>query len=138
MAIVRKKGGKSEMDIAGTPYYIAPEVLTYTYGKECDIWSLGVCMYQLLTSKMPFNGRDQDGLFKKIKKGVFDMPESFSPDLKDLISKMIEVNPKKRITADEIVNHVWMTKNLEQCDHNDADHHHHSEEIVNNLKQYRG
>jgi calcium-dependent protein kinase len=113
LAIVRKKGGKSEMDIAGTPYYIAPEVLTYTYGKECDIWSLGVCMYQLLTSKMPFNGRDQDGLFKKIKKGVFDMPESFSPDLKDLISKMIEVNPKKRITADEIVNHVWMTKNLE-------------------------
>ena len=66
---------------AGTPYYIAPEVLTYTYGKECDIWSLGVCMYQLLTSKMPFNARDQDSLFKKIKKGAFDMPESFSPDL---------------------------------------------------------
>lgn len=57
LAIVRKKS-KSDMDIAGTPYYIAPEVLSYKYGKECDIWSLGVCIYQLLTGKMPFNAKD--------------------------------------------------------------------------------
>ena len=52
----------------GTREYVAPEVLSYKYGKECDIWSLGVCIYQLLTGNMPFNARDQDSLFKKISK----------------------------------------------------------------------
>jgi calcium-dependent protein kinase len=69
---------KSTMDIAGTPYYIAPEVLTANYGKECDIWSLGVCVFQLLTGKMPFDGDSQNEVFGKIKEGKFKMPRYLS------------------------------------------------------------
>jgi serine/threonine protein kinase len=69
---------KSELDVAGTPYYIAPEVLTGKYGKECDIWSLGVCFYQLLTGYMPFDGNSQQEVFAKIKIGKFTMPHKLS------------------------------------------------------------
>jgi len=80
------------MDICGSPYYIAPEVLTGSYGKECDIWSLGVTLYQLLTGEMPFDGSGQQEVFRKIKKGNFKMPSKLSADCKDLISKMICVD----------------------------------------------
>ena len=66
------------MDICGSPYYIAPEVLTGSYGKECDIWSLGVTLYQLLTGGMPFDGNNQTEVFDKVKKGVFKMPSNMS------------------------------------------------------------
>lgn len=56
---VLKEDNNDKLELAGTPYYIAPEILTSKgkYGKECDIWSLGVCFMQLLNhDKMPFDG----------------------------------------------------------------------------------
>ena len=51
---------------------------------------------------------------------------------------MIEVDPKKRITADEVIKHPWMTTNLEKCEHGGEAHHAHSELILDNLKKYKG
>lgn len=70
----------------GTPYYIAPEVIDKFYGKECDIWSMGVVIYQMLTGKMPFDALDLSSMLKAIQLGIFEMPTFFSEDLKDLIS----------------------------------------------------
>lgn len=61
--------------IAGTPYYIPPEVLKGTYGKECDLWSLGVVLYIILTGKFPFNGKNRAEVFHKISIGAFKIPE---------------------------------------------------------------
>jgi len=93
--------------IAGTPYFIAPEVLKGDYGLECDIWSLGVVLYMILSGKYPFDGSGRAEVFAKIQSGVFEFPQSVfakvSEDCKDLIRKMITVDRKKRLTADKCV-----------------------------------
>jgi len=128
------------MDIAGTPYYIAPEVLTGTYGKECDIWSLGVCLYQMLSGEMPFDGNSQAQVFGLIKRGKFHMPKHLSADAQDLISKMIVVDPKKRITSGEIIKHPWIEKYSDGCCDEDGEHTHDDEAkaVVNRLREYKG
>lgn len=90
---VSQKKRIAEMDVAGTPYYIAPEVLSGVYGKECDIWSTGVMLFQMMTGEMPFDGNDEKEVFGKIKKGDFHYPKhsQLSPECVDLIKKMITV-----------------------------------------------
>ena len=64
---------KSGMEgLIGTAYYIAPEVLedTQKYNEKCDIWSLGVILYMMLTGQAPFNGRSENEIFTKIKRGI--------------------------------------------------------------------
>lgn len=55
--------------IAGTAYYMAPEVLDGNYNFKCDIWSLGVIMYLLVSGYLPFQGENKHEVFKKIKNG---------------------------------------------------------------------
>ena len=57
--------------IAGTPYFIAPEVLNSRYGKECDVWSVGVVLYMLLSGRYPFEAAGRAELFSKIQEGKF-------------------------------------------------------------------
>lgn len=87
---------------------MAPEVLDGKYGQECDIWSLGVTLYQLLTGQMPFEGRSKAEVFMRIKTGKFSIPSVVSPNCRDLLTKMIELNPKKRLTATQALDHPWI------------------------------
>lgn len=106
-AIIQDKK-KSQMEVLGTPYYIAPEVLSRNYGKECDIWSLGVCIFQMLTGEMPFDGSSRKEVFNKICRGEFDAPDHLSDEVVDLLVKMIKVDPTKRITAFDCLDHKWI------------------------------
>lgn len=98
----------------GTPHYVAPEVLQGNYTCACDIWSLGVVMYLLLSGNTPFMSETEAGLFKKIEKGmiVFEGKEwaGISVQAKQLILSMIKVNPKKRITSEQALRHSWFLK----------------------------
>jgi serine/threonine protein kinase len=59
----------------GTPYYIAPEVLAKSYGAKCDIWSIGVITYIILSGIPPFNGASDQEIMKKVKLGKYVKPQ---------------------------------------------------------------
>eukprot|EP01103_Thecamoeba_quadrilineata_P013486 TRINITY_DN3766_c0_g1_i1.p1 TRINITY_DN3766_c0_g1~~TRINITY_DN3766_c0_g1_i1.p1 ORF type:complete len:513 (+),score=82.04 TRINITY_DN3766_c0_g1_i1:190-1539(+) len=98
----------------GSPNYAAPEVISGNFyvGPEVDVWSCGVILYALLCAKLPFDDEVIPQLFKKIREGIFTLPEHLSPESKQLISSMLVVDPLKRITIDEIREHPWFLKNL--------------------------
>lgn len=95
----------------GTPYYIAPEVLRKHYNEKCDIWSAGVNMYILLCGFPPFGGSDEQ-ILKKVSAGRFSFPspewDAISAEAKDLISLMLTMDPERRPSAREALNHRWL------------------------------
>ncbi|KAA8913467.1 kinase-like domain-containing protein [Sphaerosporella brunnea] len=98
----------------GSPNYAAPEVIggKLYAGPEVDVWSCGVILFVLLCGKLPFDDDYIPNLFKKISQGKYSMPSYLSVDAKDLISRMLVVNPIQRITIVEIRKHPWFKKNL--------------------------
>lgn len=93
----------------GSPHYAAPEVVMgRAYNGACsDIWSCGIVLYALLAGKLPFDDDDMGVLLDKVKIGKFMMPTHLDPSAKDLISKMLEKNPTKRITVSEVLKHPF-------------------------------
>jgi len=101
----------------GTPSYLAPEVLTLLengepYGKEVDLWATGVILYILLCGFPPFYGESDDDIYDKIIDGDWSFLSPYwdnvSESAKDLISKLLTLDPKKRITAQEALAHPWI------------------------------
>lgn len=83
------EAAKKLQTVVGTPFYVAPEVLTGDYDAECDNWSLGVIMYVLLSGYLPFYGKNEREVFTKIKAGELSFEqkefEAISEEAKDLI-----------------------------------------------------
>lgn len=105
--------GDTFHDVVGSPYYVAPEVLKKHYGQECDIWSAGVIIYILLSGVPPFWDETEQGIFEQVLKGELDFVSepwpSISQSAKDLVRKMLVRDPKKRLTAHEVLSHPWVS-----------------------------
>lgn len=98
----------------GSPNYAAPEVISGKLygGPEVDVWSCGVILYALLCGSLPFDDENIPNLFKKIKGGIYNLPSHLSPGARDLIPRMLLVDPLKRITIPEIRQHPWFSQHL--------------------------
>jgi len=107
---VHFKPGQVFHEACGSPYYIAPEVLRKKYGPECDVWSLGVIMYILLTGEPPFAGDTTQAIFESVMNGTLKMSKlrHISDDAKKLLQRMLTRDVKERITAVEAINHAWL------------------------------
>lgn len=100
----------------GTPYYVAPEVLSRQYTKSCDIWSIGVITYILLCGYPPFYGDSDTQIFSSVRAGIFDFPspdwDTISDGAKDFICCLLKLDPSERVTAEQALNHKWI---MDQC-----------------------
>ncbi|XP_046905157.1 calcium/calmodulin-dependent protein kinase type II delta 1 chain isoform X4 [Hypomesus transpacificus] len=120
---------------AGTPGYLSPEVLRKDpYGKPVDMWACGVILYILLVGYPPFWDEDQHRLYQQIKAGAYDFPspewDTVTPEAKDLINKMLTINPVKRVTATDALKHPWI------CQRSTVASMMHRQETVECLKKF--
>uniref|UniRef100_A0A915KKR4 non-specific serine/threonine protein kinase n=1 Tax=Romanomermis culicivorax TaxID=13658 RepID=A0A915KKR4_ROMCU len=98
----------------GSPNYAAPEVISGKLyaGPEVDIWSCGVILYAFLCGTLPFDDEHVPTLFRKIKSGVFAIPDYLDRDAVTLICHMLQVDPMKRATVKDIMQHTWFKRDL--------------------------
>eukprot|EP00871_Galdieria_phlegrea_P004773 jgi/Galph1/5297/GphlegSOOS_G3946.1 len=104
--------------ICGTPNYIAPEILSSKEGHsfEVDIWSMGVVLYTMLVGKPPFETSDVRSTYKRIKENIYTIPESMglSPHAVELIGSILNSDPAKRLSLDEVCSHPFFDGEMPQ------------------------
>ena len=125
---------------SGTPYYVAPEVLRGSYDEKCDMWSIGVLTYVLLCGYPPFNGNTDQEILQRVKIARFMFPPAewngLSAAAKNFISRLLELNPAKRLSAQEAIEHEWI-KNI-PSDLDTLPNAEVQEKILQSLRSFRG
>merc|ERR1712137_1376755 len=104
-------GGNKMKTKAGTPYYVAPEVLEASYDQSSDLWSCGVIMYILLCGSPPFGGDNDASILANVRAADLKFNRDWrhiSEDAKELIRGLLTVSTFGRCTASEALNHAWV------------------------------
>lgn len=116
---LQKKGADGKtlnlQTCCGTPNYVAPEVLKESgyNGFKADVWSCGVILFVMCAGYLPFTDAHINMLFAKIAAADYRMCQHFSPDLQDLMKKLLDPNPETRITLPDLVSHSWFLPGLD-------------------------
>lgn len=109
---VRVTDGQKLSGVAGSPAYVAPEILLGNYSEKVDIWAAGVLLHVLLLASLPFQGGSVQAVFEAIKTAEIDFHscqwESVSVHARDLISRMLNRDVSSRLDADEVLRHPWI------------------------------
>ena len=103
----------------GSSYFMAPEVLEGSYTEACDLWSLGVIVYMLLSGAPPFYGRNDEAIKASIVQGAYTFPHELFRDVSDdamaFVSCLLSYSIEYRYTAEQALTHPWLRAN---CDPN--------------------
>ena len=133
--------GAVQRTLVGSSYYIAPEVLKKHYNEKCDIWSCGVIMYILLSARPPFCGDDDNAIMERVIVGKYDLDsppfDTVSKNALDLIRKLLTMDPSKRITAEEALEHPWFKEFKAKESYNKITDRDTIQRLIINLKKYR-
>eukprot|EP00450_Noctiluca_scintillans_P000703 CAMPEP_0194482798 /NCGR_PEP_ID=MMETSP0253-20130528/4573_1 /TAXON_ID=2966 /ORGANISM="Noctiluca scintillans" /LENGTH=499 /DNA_ID=CAMNT_0039322359 /DNA_START=67 /DNA_END=1566 /DNA_ORIENTATION=- len=104
---------------AGTPYYVAPQVLQGSYDQSSDLWSCGVIMFVLLCGYPPFHGDTDAQVLQKVKRGDFKFVredwKDVSQGAKDLITNLLRMKPEDRFTAEQALTDPWIRDHAPQA-----------------------
>ncbi|GLU05744.1 hypothetical protein SLE2022_228250 [Rubroshorea leprosula] len=111
------KQGQNLHGTVGSPFYIAPEVLAGGYNQAADVWSAGVILYILLSGMPPFGGKTKSKIFDAVRAADLhftpDPWDRISVPARDLITRMLCVDPSRRLTAAEVLAHSWMVDGVQ-------------------------
>lgn len=106
--LARLMAGTSNFSLVGTPYYLAPEVISGDYNMKCDVWSLGIVIYFALTGKKPFDGKDREELFERIQDDEIFW-EGIDDECQDFLRFLLNKNQRVRPSAEQALCHKWVS-----------------------------